>query len=127
MSRETRRARNQTLLREANHRIADMSLQHAADGVWQTFACECSRSRCRSTVEAPLGVYAAVAAHTSTYLVRVGHEDRKHEAVMVGQDAYRIVDRPAQQDEPQNEPERGLELEHHQAVVVSDAPSHEKG
>ena len=98
MSRETRRARNQLLLRAANDRIADMSLQREADGVWQTFACECSRFRCGSTVEAPLGVYAAVVGHVSAFLVRAGHEDDEHEAVTVGHGDYRIIERPAEPD-----------------------------
>lgn len=92
MSRESRQAHNQELLREVNGRIADMALQRAADGLWLTLVCECSRFRCGMPVEAPLSLYSLVQEHDSTFLVRSGHEDREHEAVIAGHGDYCIVE-----------------------------------
>ena len=81
MPRIERKARNQTLFREVNERIAELSA-HLDSGVAQGFICECSQTGCTEIVSVPIETYARVRDNPSLFLLVTGHQDPDHEVVI---------------------------------------------
>lgn len=71
-----RAARNQTLFREVNERIAELAgeLDENDESPFQPFICECSHDDCAESVEATLAEYEAIRANGARFLLAPGHE-----------------------------------------------------
>ena len=73
-------ARNESLFREVNERIAESAERFAAGEA--LFLCECPDPTCTERVEATLGEYECVRRDGATFLVVNGHEDTRAETVV---------------------------------------------
>jgi hypothetical protein len=74
-------AKRQTLFREVNERIADLSAG-LDDDATQGLICECSRSGCTEIVSVPIEIYARVRDDPTLFLLVTGHQDPDREAVI---------------------------------------------
>jgi hypothetical protein len=86
--RRTRAARNQTVFREVNERIVELSQR------WITppqFICECENPRCAETVVATMDVYEAVRGDPACFLVARGHEVPDVEEIVDSADGFVVV------------------------------------
>jgi hypothetical protein len=85
-----RKARNQTLFREVNERIAELSAK--LDGrTTQGFICECARTGCTEIVNVPLQTYTRVRDDPTLFLLVSGHQDPDHEIVIENLGSYLIA------------------------------------
>lgn len=73
-------ARNESLFREVNERIAESAERFAADKT--KFVCECADPACTERVDATLEEYERVREDGATFLIVNGHEDERAEAVV---------------------------------------------
>lgn len=73
-------ARNESLFREVNERIAESAERFAADET--RFVCECADPACTERVDATLEEYEQVRKDGATFLVVEGHEDARAERVV---------------------------------------------
>jgi hypothetical protein len=85
-----RKARNQTLFREVNERIAELSAGLDDDST-QGFICECSQSGCTEIVNVPIEIYARVRDDPTLFLLLTGHQDPDGEVVVDDLGSYLIV------------------------------------
>jgi hypothetical protein len=86
--RRTRSARNQTVFREVNERIVELSQR------WTTppqFICECENPRCAETITATMDQYEAVRGDPGCFLVARGHEVLDVEEIVDNVDGYVVV------------------------------------
>ena len=116
MKRAARQARNETLHREVNERLAQMDKR--AEPSWATddetfeFLCECDAGDgCDARVRMKLADYEDVRRQDDRFAVAPGHENLEIERVVTRTDAYVVVDKVA-------------ELEPYVADDPRDAPSH---
>jgi hypothetical protein len=86
-----RKARNQTLFREVNERIAELSAKFD-DSAAQGFICECSQTGCTEIVNVPLATYARVRENPTLFLLVAGHQESDHEVVIQDFGSYLIVE-----------------------------------
>jgi hypothetical protein len=100
-ARAARHARNETLHREVNERLARMSKQ--ADANWAAedevfeFLCECERGDdCRERVRMKLDEYEHVRRQDDRFVVVPGHENLEIERVVVRGETYVVVDKIAE-------------------------------
>jgi hypothetical protein len=82
-----RLARNQTLFREVNERLLDMS----TDGERIAFLCECSRVDCSETISLSLDEYNAVRSDPRSFAIVTGHETPAVERVAATHNGYSVV------------------------------------
>ena len=115
-ARAARQARNETLHREVNERLAQMDKR--ADATWATddetfeFLCECDRGGgCDARVRMKLTDYEHVRRQNDRFAVAPGHENLDIERVVDEGDGYLVVDKIA-------------ELEPYVADDPRGAPSH---
>jgi hypothetical protein len=115
-ARAERQARNETLHREVNERLAKMDKQ--ADASWATddesfeFLCECDRGDgCDARVQMKLADYEQVRQQNDRFAIVSGHENLEIERVVSGGQGYLVVDKIA-------------ELEPYVADDPRGAPSH---
>lgn len=73
-------ARNESLFREVNERIAESAERFDADET--RFVCECADPACTERVGATLEEYEEVRRDGATFLVVNGHEDERAETVV---------------------------------------------
>lgn len=90
--REERLARNETLFREVNERIEDVSRGHDVDDNLE-FLCECGRRECLEALGLSRAAYEAVRAHGDRFLVALGHEEPDVERVVEVYARYQIVEK----------------------------------
>jgi hypothetical protein len=93
MPRQARKARNQELFRQVNDTIADLDLLRGDDDVL-ALICECIKLGCTESVDVPVSVYATLRNERTTFLVRRGHEDPEHEAVVADHGSFLVVREP---------------------------------
>jgi hypothetical protein len=67
-------ARNDSIFRNANDRIAEAAAQHGVDGA-VPFVCECADPTCREIVRLALDEYERVRAETRQIFTALGHDD----------------------------------------------------
>jgi hypothetical protein len=91
MPRLKRQALNQTVLRDANERIAQLVDAYRVFHEPYDFLCECSLTGCRKTVRATIGEYDLVRSHPSTWIVAPTHEDQEREEVVYRTDQFAVV------------------------------------
>jgi len=73
-------ARNESLFREVNERIAESAERLAAQET--SFVCECSDPTCAERIDATLEEYERVREDGARFLVVNGHEDERAEGVV---------------------------------------------
>ena len=112
--RAARQARNETLHREVNERLAQIDKR--ADATWATddqkfeFLCECDRGDdCHERVRMALPAYEEVRQQDDRFAVTPGHENLEIERVVSRGDGYVVVDKipdlePYVADDPRGAP-----------------------
>ena len=107
-----RQARNESLFREVNERIAELGENAQAslpDGTVE-FLCECGEEGgCGLRVRVPVDVYQRVRSQDDRFLVRPGHETPEIERAIEWTDEYVVVDKvpaaePFVEDDPRGAP-----------------------
>jgi hypothetical protein len=106
-----RQARNESLFREVNERIADLGKSAQAWSSEATeFLCECGEEGgCGQRVRVPLEVYERVRSQDDRFVVRPGHETPEIEQAVEWTDDYVVVDKipaaePFVEDDPRGAP-----------------------
>jgi hypothetical protein len=89
--RQERAARNQSLLREANERIA--ALEGRPPSVVFEWLCECCLDGCDATVSLSTDEYRDVRLHATRFVVEPGHVDQVVERVVSATDRYQVVEK----------------------------------
>ena len=92
------RARNESLLREVNDRIEELSENVEAQGIAPEgglieFHCECGRDGCGERVRMTVAEYEHVRADNDRFAVAPGHETPEMEAVVDSTDRFVVVDK----------------------------------
>ena len=91
-----RQARNESLFREVNERIAQLGEKAEAwapDGTID-FLCECGEEGgCGQRVRVPADVYERVRSQDDRFVVRPGHETPEIERAVEWSDDYVVVDK----------------------------------
>lgn len=107
-----RQARNESLFREVNERIALLGERAEAwspDGTID-FLCECGEDGgCGQRVRVPVDVYERVRSQDDRFVVRPGHETPEIERAVEWTDSYVVVDKipaaePYVADDPRDAP-----------------------
>lgn len=89
-----RAARNQTLYREVNERIQDLSDRfEAALDAGATWVCECADAECSQQLELTLGEYEQLRAHSDRFAVTPGHAYQAVERVVEEHESYLVVEK----------------------------------
>ena len=92
MSREERVARNETLFREVNERIKDVS--DGDDTVSTTeFLCECGDPECIEPVSMTLVEYEEVRRNPKHFAIVPGHADPEVEVVVARNERFAVVEK----------------------------------
>ena len=92
------RARNESLLREVNDRIEELSENVEAQGIAPEgglveFHCECGRDGCTERVRMTVAEYEHVRADNDRFAVVPGHETPEMEAVVEANERFVVVDK----------------------------------
>jgi hypothetical protein len=95
-TREERLAKNETLFREVNERVAEVAMnfievETRSDPV--EFTCECGRADCREPLAMTVVEYEAVRALPTRFAVVPGHEQPEIETVVERHPAYLVVEK----------------------------------
>lgn len=107
-----RQARNESLFREVNERIAELGEKAEASlpGGAVDFLCECGAAGgCGQHVRVPLDMYERVRLQDDRFVVRPGHETPELERVVTRTESYVVVDKipaaePYVADDPRGAP-----------------------
>jgi hypothetical protein len=110
--RYARQARNESLFREVNERIAKLGERAEAwsPGGTIDFLCECGvGGGCGQRVRVPVDVYERARAQDDRFVVRPGHETPEIERAVEWSDDYVVVDKipaaePYVEDDPRGAP-----------------------
>jgi hypothetical protein len=110
--RAARQARNETLHREVNERLAQIDKQ--ADAGWATdeetfeFLCECERGDgCHERVRMRLAEYEHVREQDDRFAVVPGHENPELERVVERNERFALVDKVAEAEHAVADDPRG--------------------
>jgi hypothetical protein len=82
-----RAAKNQSLFREVNERIEDIS----ANASFTTFICECMDETCDQSISLTIEEYEHIRADSNTFFVVPGHEVNEVESVFETSDRFFVV------------------------------------
>jgi hypothetical protein len=85
--RRQRAAKNQSLFREVNERIEDLS----ASASFTTFICECMDETCDSSVVLTVEEYEHIRAHSNRFVVLRGHQVPEVEQVVETNERFLVV------------------------------------
>src|SRR5256714_12081918 len=93
-----RTARNESLFREVNDRIEELSENVEAQGIAPEgglveFHCECGRDGCTERVRMTVAEYEHVRTDNDRFLVVPGHETPEMESVVESSDRFVVVDK----------------------------------
>jgi hypothetical protein len=88
-----RAARNQSLFREVNERIRDISTSVNGNAI--EFVCECCDVDCTEPIQLTLRQYDAIRDHPNRFPVKPGHESHEVERVVERFDRYLVVEKLA--------------------------------
>ena len=83
-----RAGRNQSMFREVNERIEELSQQWAAP---PQFVCECENTRCVETIALSVEEYELVRSDPASFFVTPGHEVPEVEETVSSTDRYVVV------------------------------------
>jgi hypothetical protein len=92
------RARNESLLREVNDRIEELSENVEAQGIAPEgglieFHCECGRDGCTERVRMTVAEYEHVRADNDRFALVPGHQTPEMEAVVESNERFVVVDK----------------------------------
>jgi hypothetical protein len=92
------RARNESLFREVNDRIEELSENVEAQGIAPEgglieFHCECGRDGCTERVQMTVAEYQHVRADNDRFALAPGHETPEMEVVVERGDRFVVVDK----------------------------------
>jgi hypothetical protein len=95
-AREERLAKNETLFREVNERVAEVAMNFVevetrSDPV--EFACECGRADCTEPIAMTLVEYEAARTEPTRFVVVPGHEQPEIETVVERHPTYLVVEK----------------------------------
>jgi hypothetical protein len=91
---DERVAKNESLFREANERIKEISDTFVdLDPTPVQFVCECGRVGCTDPIMLHLREYEHVRADPTRFAVAPGHEDRERERVTEKHEGYVVVEK----------------------------------
>ena len=85
--RRQRAARNQSLFREVNERIEDLS----SSATFATFVCECMSETCDESMSLTVEEYEHIRSTGNRFLVRPGHYEPDIEEIVEGNDRFLVV------------------------------------
>src|SRR2546421_7295995 len=93
-----RRPRNESLVREVNDRIEELSENVEAQGIAPDgglveFHCECGRNGCTERVRMTIAEYERVRADNDRFALVRGHETSAIEVVVESSDRFVVVDK----------------------------------
>ena len=91
-SREERLARNESLFREVNERIAEVNAAFDVDGRAE-YLCECGRRHCTESVALTRREYEDVRADPTRFIVLPEHENPDVEVVVGSGKGYNVVEK----------------------------------
>ena len=92
MSREERLAKNESLFREVNERIAEAAKRTLVLPDAE-FLCECGRPECLERIVVQLDEYEAIRAHPDRFVLLFGHQQAEIDRVIDTADDYVIVEK----------------------------------
>jgi hypothetical protein len=92
-TRRERAARNQSLFREVNERIVELSHRFGDVGRANAYLCECLNTGCTATIEVPYAEYERPRARGNRFFVLPGHEDLAVEDVVETGPGYVVVEK----------------------------------
>jgi hypothetical protein len=92
VSREERLAKNESLFREVNERIAEAARRTLVLPDAE-FLCECGRPDCLDRIVVELEEYEAVRAHPDRFLLVFGHDQPEVDRVVASGDDYVVVEK----------------------------------
>jgi hypothetical protein len=95
-AREERLAKNETLFREVNERVAEVAtnfieVETRSDPV--EFTCECGRAECTEPLAMTVVEYEGVRARPTRFAVVPGHEQPEIETVVERHPSYFVVEK----------------------------------
>ena len=93
-----RTARNESLFREVNDRIEELTRNVEAQGIAPEgglieFHCECGREDCTERVRLTVAEYERVRADNDRFAIVPGHESPEMEVVVEAEDRFVVVDK----------------------------------
>jgi hypothetical protein len=91
--RRERAALNQSLFREVNERIAELSHRFVEELRPSQYVCECLNTNCSATIELPLDEYERLREHGARFFVLPGHEDPAVEDIVEITEQYVVVEK----------------------------------
>lgn len=91
--RRERAARNQSLFREVNERIVELSHRYGDERRPNAYLCECLNADCTATIEMPYDEYERIRAKGNRFFVILGHEDSAVEDVVETTPRYVVVEK----------------------------------
>jgi hypothetical protein len=89
--RRVRAAKNQSLFRDVNERIEEVSKGFGRSMKMIDFVCECGGADCSEAVEMTYGEYESIRRIPTHFAIRAGHEITEVEQVMAGNARYIVV------------------------------------
>lgn len=92
-TRRARAARNQSLFREVNERIVELSHRFGDEARPNAYLCECLNAECSATIEVPYDEYERLREQGNRFFVLPGHEDRAIEDVVETTPRYVVVEK----------------------------------
>jgi hypothetical protein len=95
-AREDRLAKNETLFREVNERVAEVAsgfIETETQSEPVEFACECGRADCTEPIAMTLVEYEAARAEPTRFVVVPGHEQPEIETVVERHPTYLVVEK----------------------------------
>jgi hypothetical protein len=95
MDRHARFARNETIFREVNERIEELT--PSADPL--DILCECGNPDCKEPLKVPVGEYERVREEPTHFLVAPGHAIATIEKVVASTDTFEVVRKRADEGE----------------------------
>jgi hypothetical protein len=87
---QERYARNESLFREVNERIAEVNENFEVEDQMD-FLCECGREECLETVRLTRTDYERIRADGTCFVVKPGHEDAAVEEIAERHDEFLVV------------------------------------
>lgn len=90
-SRRVRAAKNQSLFREVNERIAALSRRYERELRPNSYVCECLDMSCIETIELPHAEYERLRQGDVRFFVVPGHEDPDVEETVESAERYLVV------------------------------------
>jgi hypothetical protein len=93
VNREERLAQNETLFRQVNERLLEVSARLGTADSGPEFVCECSDETCTERIRLSVAEYEQLRSNPRQFVVIAGHEAVDVERVVSDRGSYRIVEK----------------------------------